>query len=197
MAGAETSSTTIAFALAELANNVEYQEKLREEIIANTSRENNEISYETLQEMTYLNQIVNETLRMYTNGLILIRQANEDYKIENSSHIIPKGADVWIPMIGIHFDEKYWKHPEKFDPERFTQEEIAKRPNHCYLPFGDGQRNCIGMRYALLIVKYGLALIIKNFKVTSNPKMKYPIKLNPKTPMMEPIGGYWINIEKV
>jgi cytochrome P450 len=60
---------------------------------------------------------------------------------------IPKGATVFIPIIGIHFDEKYWKNPKKFDPERFTQDEIAKRPSNAYIPFGDGPRNCIGMRY--------------------------------------------------
>jgi cytochrome P450 family 6 len=76
-----------------------------------------------------------------------MREATEDYKVPNSKHVIPKGATVWIPMIGVHFDEEFWTNPEKFDPERFTPEEIANRPNYTYLPFGDGPRNCIGMRY--------------------------------------------------
>ncbi|KAG5674905.1 hypothetical protein PVAND_004850 [Polypedilum vanderplanki] len=197
-ASADASSTTISFALAELAHHSEIQERLRTEILEKTKgKENDEISYETLQEMTYLGQVVNETLRMYTMGSILLRQANEDYKIPNSKHVIPKGADVFVPMIGLHFDDRYWKNPYKFDPERFTPEEIAKRPNHVYLPFGDGMRNCIGMRYALLTVKFALATILRNFKVTPNPKMKYPIKFNPKNPLMEPDGGFWLNIERI
>lgn len=83
---------------------------------------------------------------MYSNGAVLMRKSSEDYQVPNSKHIIPKDSDIWIPMVGIHFDEKYWKNPDKFDPERFTAEEIAKRPNYTYLPFGDGPRNCIGMR---------------------------------------------------
>jgi cytochrome P450 family 6 len=83
---------------------------------------------------------------MYTPGFGIFRQAANDYKIPNTSHTIPKGASVWIPTIGFHFDERYWNNPEKFDPTRFTQEEIAKRPANAYFPFGDGPRNCIGMR---------------------------------------------------
>jgi cytochrome P450 family 6 len=86
---------------------------------------------------------------MYTGGFMLIRKAAEDYPIPNSKVIIPKGASVSIPVIGIHFDEKYWPNPQKFDPNRFTHEEISKRPNNAYIPFGDGPRNCIGMRYEL------------------------------------------------
>jgi cytochrome P450 family 6 len=83
---------------------------------------------------------------MYTPGFANIRIASNDYKIANSKHTIPKGSMVWIPTLGFHYDERYWKNPKTFDPDRFTQEEIAKRPANVYFPFGDGPRNCIGMR---------------------------------------------------
>jgi cytochrome P450 family 6 len=83
---------------------------------------------------------------MYSPGFANIRKASSDYKVPNSSHVIPKDSMVWIPTVGFHYDEKYWKNPNLFDPERFTQEEIAKRPTNAYIPFGDGPRNCIGMR---------------------------------------------------
>ncbi|KAG5674906.1 hypothetical protein PVAND_004851 [Polypedilum vanderplanki] len=197
-AGADSSSTAIAFALAELAHNTEAQNKLRAEILEKTKgKENEDINYETLQEMTYLNQVVNETLRMYTINSLLLRQANEDYKIPNSNHVIPKKANIIIPMVGFHYDDRYWKNPEKFDPERFTPEEIAKRPNHVYLPFGDGMRNCIGMRYGLLIVKFAIATTLRNYKLKLNPKMKYPIKLDPKNPLLEPEGGFHLDLERI
>lgn len=69
-----------------------------------------------------------------------------DYKIPDSRHTIKKGTRLIIPNLSIHYDERYWKDPEVFDPQRFTAEEIAKRPNQCYMPFGEGPRNCIGMR---------------------------------------------------
>ena len=58
--------------------------------------------------------------------------------------IIPAHTSIIIPVYGIHLDQKYYDNPEEFRPERFTEEEKAKRPNYTYLPFGDGPRVCIG-----------------------------------------------------
>lgn len=51
-----------------------------------------------------------------------------------------------IPNIGFHYDDNFWKNPMEFNPDRFTAEESAKRPNLAFMPFGEGPRNCIGMR---------------------------------------------------
>lgn len=75
-----------------------------------------------------------------------MRTASDDYKIPNTKIVIKKGLQVMIPQISIHNDERYWKNPKQFDPDRFTAEEIAKRPNLAFSPFGEGPRNCIGMR---------------------------------------------------
>lgn len=83
---------------------------------------------------------------MYTPGFIQVREAGTDYKVPNTKHTIPKGSVVWIHAIGMHYDKEYYPNPLNFDPERFTNEEIEKRPNFTFLPFGEGQRNCIGMR---------------------------------------------------
>lgn len=83
---------------------------------------------------------------MYTPGFTLFRKASEDYKVANSNIIIRKDIKVWIPTLAFHYDEKFWPNPTKFDPTRFTQEEIAKRHNFAFFPFGEGPRNCIGMR---------------------------------------------------
>jgi cytochrome P450 family 6 len=79
---------------------------------------------------------------MYTPGFSITRQASEDYKVPNTNVTIEKGVMVFILTNGFHYDEMYWKNPTKFDPDRFTQEEIAKRPPQCYFPFGEGPRNC-------------------------------------------------------
>lgn len=60
---------------------------------------------------------------------------------------------VSIPIYGIHLDEQYYDNPEEFRPERFTEEEKAKRPNYTYLPFGDGPRVCIGMMLEIFLLQ--------------------------------------------
>lgn len=75
-----------------------------------------------------------------------MRKTLNDYKVENSKHTIPAGMQIMIPTLAIQMDDRYWDNPEEFRPERFTPEEVAKRPSCTYLPFGDGPRNCIGMR---------------------------------------------------
>lgn len=77
-----------------------------------------------------------ETLRKYPPALILMRKAIHDYKIPNSKHTIPAGTQVMIPSSAFHYDERYWDKPNEFRPERFSQEEIEKRPNFVYTPFG-------------------------------------------------------------
>lgn len=92
------------------------------------------------------NLIPSETLRKYPPAFTTVRQALNDYKIPDSKHVITAGTQIMIPNIGFHYDDRYWKNPQNFDPERFTAEEIAKRPNLAFMPFGEGPRNCIGMR---------------------------------------------------
>lgn len=57
---------------------------------------------------------------------------------------ITKGTPIVIPTNSIHMDAKYYPDPETFNPERFTEEENAKRPKYAYLPFGEGPKKCMG-----------------------------------------------------
>ncbi|XP_070493897.1 cytochrome P450 6a2-like [Chironomus tepperi] len=195
-AGSDTSSTTMSFALTELAFNQEVQDKLRAELDEKTKDTNGEISYELLHEMTYLNQVVNETLRMHPPAPFIIRKAKDDYKVPETDVTIKKNTTLWIPMQCFHYDDRFWSSPSKFDPERFTAEEVAKRPL-CYFPFGEGPRNCIGMRLGLMNVKVGVAKVIQNFKVTPDPKLKYPLQLDPASTSVEPIGKFPLKFERI
>lgn len=74
----------------------------------------------------------------------LFRVCNESYQLPESSLQLFRGDRVTIPVLPLHFDEKYYPNPEKFDPDRFTPENISARPPYTYLPFGDGPRMCLG-----------------------------------------------------
>jgi cytochrome P450 family 6 len=85
-----------------------------------------------------------ETLRIYPPGPFLIRECTKKYKIPGTNVTIEKGTSIIIPVIGLHRDQKYYPDPEKFDPDRFSEEMKNKKPQFTYLPFGEGPRICIG-----------------------------------------------------
>lgn len=85
-----------------------------------------------------------ETLRIYPAIPSLNRQCTKDYHIPDTDVVIEKGTKVLISILGLHHDPEYFPEPEKFDPDRFSDENKHNIRPFTYLPFGDGPRNCIG-----------------------------------------------------
>lgn len=83
-------------------------------------------------------------MRKYPPVPFLDRTCKNDYKIPGTDFTLPAGTHVSIAVAGIQHDPEYYPDPEKFDPDRFTEENKSKRPNYTYFPFGDGPRICIG-----------------------------------------------------
>lgn len=132
-----------------MAANKKAQEKLRSEI-AEKIAENGGINYDILVEMPYLDQVANETLRMYPPAAFLSRKCTEPTELIAAKEKvvqIEKDISVVIPVYSIHHDEEYYKNPEMFDPERFAPENggvKSYRDKGVFLPFGDGPRICLG-----------------------------------------------------
>jgi cytochrome P450 family 6 len=87
-------------------------------------------------------------MRMYPVVPFLDRMCDSDYTLPSASGsgtvILPKGTGVYIPVFALHHDPQYFPDPDKFDPERFTEENKKNLPNYTYLPFGEGPRICLG-----------------------------------------------------
>jgi cytochrome P450 family 6 len=197
VAGFETSSTLMTFALYELARHEDIQEKLRREINSVLEQHNGQMTYDSIQDMKYLSQVIDETLRMHPPATQTNRKCLEDYKIPGQDVIIEKGTTVIIPIMGIHYDEEYYPEPEKFDPERFTDENKRLRHNFAHIPFGEGPRNCIGMRFGLLQSKMGLVSLLKNYNFTVNKKTMEPLQYKPNHFVLAAQGDIWLNAEKI
>lgn len=144
LAGFETSSTTMSFALYELAKNPDLQQKLREEVNIVLEKHNDQITYDAIQEMKYMDQVIDETLRKYPPLPFVSRQCVKDYAVTDENVIIEKNTLVVVPVIGIHYDEDIYPNPYKFDPDRFSEKNKAARHKYAHLPFGEGPRQCIG-----------------------------------------------------
>lgn len=81
---------------------------------------------------------------MYPPLATLNRRCSKNYTLRDTDIEIVKGTRVLISTLGLHMDPDYFPDPEKFDPERFNDENKKSRHQFVYLPFGDGPRNCIG-----------------------------------------------------
>ncbi|TDG50557.1 hypothetical protein AWZ03_003146 [Drosophila navojoa] len=188
-AGFETSSTTMGFALYELAQNVEIQNRLREECKEVLTKHNGNLTYECIKDMQYLNQVISETLRLYTVLPVLNRECLEDFVVPGYPNYVIKKA--------MHRDEQLYPEPNRFNPDNFEPEKVKSRDSVEWLPFGDGPRNCIGMRFGEMQARIGLAMLIKHFKFSVCDKTTIPIKYNRKTFLVGSESGIYLKVERV
>ncbi|XP_055378932.1 cytochrome P450 6A1-like [Condylostylus longicornis] len=195
-AGFETASTTLGFCVYELAKNPEIQQKCREEIENVYRKHGEKWTYEGVMELHYMHRVVDETLRKYPPVPINLREVASDYLVTETNDVIEKGQRAIVPVYGIHHDEEYYPDPEKFDPDRFLPENIAKRPQFTYLPFGEGPRNCIGKRFGLMQTYIGLASILGKFKITTSDKTLPSISsFLPQAFILGPKEPVYLNVE--
>ncbi|CAG9865478.1 unnamed protein product [Phyllotreta striolata] len=192
-AGFDTSATTMAFALYELSRNPEIQAKVRQEIEDLTK---GELTYECLGELKYLQQCIDETLRLYPPVLNLDRVCAKEYQLNNTKSTIGRGVTVLIPIVSLHRDPVYYPDPEKFDPERFGPEQKKLRHPYLHLPFGQGPKNCIGSRFGLMQVKIGLVETLRRFKLRLSPKTK-PVEMFKYTFGFKPTSPIYLEVEQI
>ncbi|XP_069702399.1 probable cytochrome P450 6a14 [Periplaneta americana] len=194
LAGYVTSSTAMTFCLYELAVNQDIQGRLREEIDSVLEKNDGEITYDSIFEMKYLDKVVNETLRKYPPVHELIRECTKTTNISGTNAVMKKGMQALISIMGLHHDPKYYPDPEMFDPERFSEEEKSKRPHFSYLPFGEGPRICIDMRFGLMQTKIGLISLLSKYEVHPSQKTPIPLVFDSKAFFLAPEGGMWLKI---
>lgn len=134
----------MTFLAYELACNPEIQERLRDEINEVLDDFDYEICFDSMNEMKYLDMVFKETLRKWPVNHIQFRKSLTEYKIQNSELKIPKNTLIIIPTFGIHRDERFFENPEEFQPERFSIENVKKIDKFSFIPFGGGERECLG-----------------------------------------------------
>lgn len=168
-AGLETVSTALTFAAYEIMVNQDVQQKLYDEISDTNERLGDKrISYDELQKMKYLDQVVCEVLRKWPPALQTERICVKDYQYDDGDKkfIIEKGKTVFIPTYGLHHDERHYPEPETFNPDRFSDENRSNINSSAYLPFGVGPRNCIGKRARRFIELDEILHFCKYFRLT-------------------------------
>ncbi|KAK7580778.1 hypothetical protein V9T40_001407, partial [Parthenolecanium corni] len=194
LAGFETSSTTLSFCLHELAVNMEIQKDLRREVEGVAQKYGLPLTYDGLKDLVLLEQCLLETLRKYPPVQALARVCTKPYTIPGTSVQLDVGTALLIPVYAIQHDEKYYPNPEQFDPYRFNKENINQRQSGTYMPFGDGPRICLGMRFAMLEMKLALATFLYHYEVQPSVKTKTILQLDPAAFILAPKNGIWLKI---
>ncbi|CAD7012841.1 unnamed protein product [Ceratitis capitata] len=195
VAGFDTSSTTMSLCLYELALNETIQQKARAEIERVLVAYNNQLTYEALNEMQYLEQTVDETLRKYPVVPYLVRKAKEDYVVPKTNEVIEKGCLVVLPAHAIQHDAVLYPEPDKFNPDRFTPELSRKRHAAAYMPFGIGPRACIGLRFGKMQAKIGLVNLLRHFRFSKSPRTQVPLQFTERIFQITPASGIHLRAE--
>ncbi|WCJ33072.1 cytochrome P450 family 71 subfamily B polypeptide 2 [Euphorbia peplus] len=162
VAGTDTSSTTLEWAMSELMKNPRAMEKAQEEVRRVFGTQGN-VDESRLDELDYLKLVIKETLRLHPPlPLVLPRECREKCSIYG--YEIPLKSKVIVNAWAIGRDPKYWNEAEKFNPERFIDSSIDYRgTNFEYIPFGSGRRMCPGLTYGLVNVEFPLAQLLFHF----------------------------------
>ncbi|XP_022082457.1 uncharacterized protein LOC110974856 [Acanthaster planci] len=174
LAGYETTNSLLTFTAYLLATNQDVQEKLHAEI-DNLAPTRDNLGYDVIAKMEYLDMVISESLRMYPPVIFLDRLCNDTVNCDG--FVIEKGVAVFVPVWSLHRDEEYWKNPTKFDPERFSLENKASIKPFTYMPFGLGPRICFGMRFALMEGKMALVRIMQQYRFDVSSETEIPIPL--------------------
>lgn len=153
-AGTDTTGNALIYICYNLAMYPDCQNKLFEEINEALVKTDGEITYELLNSLSYLSDVISESQRLYGIGLI-DRVAKADYFCDNAR--IFKGDTVQFLLDVMHHDESAFPEAFKFDPER-------ERSTQKFSPFGNGPRICIAQRFALLEMKFLIVKLISKYR---------------------------------
>ncbi|XP_010789093.1 cytochrome P450, family 3, subfamily A, polypeptide 65 isoform X2 [Notothenia coriiceps] len=174
-AGYETSSSSLSFLAYNLAINPHIMKRLQEEVDS-TFPNKGPVEYQALMEMAYLDGVINESLRLYPIAPRLERVAKAT--VEINGLVIPKNMVVNVPTWTLHRDPDLWPEPEEFKPERFSKENKGNIDPYTYMPFGAGPRNCIGMRFALVMMKLALVEILQRYSFSVCKETEIPLEMD-------------------
>lgn len=167
MAGTETTAATLTWAFHELSENPAVEQQLRSElqrVLGDRS-----VTYDDLAALPYTRAVISEVLRKYSL-LMLFRRAESSVIIGQTA--LSPGADVMFSQIDLHRDETIFRDPDRFDPDRWLADRENLPAREAFIPFGDGNRRCLGEGYAQAKAAIALATILSRWRLVPVPGHK-------------------------
>lgn len=167
VAGHETTSGALSFALYYLSQHPEIADKVRAEV-AEVWGEDRGPDFEMIAKLRYVRRVFDEALRLQPTVPGYYRAARADTVLAGA-HPMRTGDWVLALTMGLHRDPRWGDDPDAFDPDRFTPERVKARPPGLYKPFGTGPRSCIGRQFALHEAVLLLALLLRRYELIADP----------------------------
>jgi len=188
LAGHETTSNALSWTWYLLAQNLEAEARLHDEL--DRVLGGRMPTAADLAALKWTRMVVEEAMRLYPPAHAIARMAIGEDRIGGVR--IPPRASISISIYVTHRNPNLWPDPERFDPERFAPAAVAQRHRFAYLPFGGGPRICIGNGFAIAEAQVILAAIAQRYRVRLAPGHTVEpiglVTLRPKT-------GIWVTLE--
>lgn len=176
-AGHETTANLLSWTLYLLVRHPDVLAKLRQEL--DTLLQGKIPTTEDLQQLVYTKAVLNESMRFRPPVGILMRKIIKDTEIDG--YALKQGRLAMFSIYNIHHHPDFWPQPERFDPERFLSDENRR---FSFMPFGTGERICIGNHFALLESQLLLSMIVQHFDLqllnTDEAEVEMAVTLKPK-----------------
>ncbi|KAA6428951.1 MAG: cytochrome P450 [Trebouxia sp. A1-2] len=195
LAGYETTSMALTYALYELSRSPVMQQRLVDEV--DQFGRGKEPAFADMAQFPFADAVLKEGMRLHppvTPLIGLTREATEDVVL--GTHQIPAGTRIWINVLSLHLDDKYFPNAKEFMPDRFLEPD--SKPSHhpyAYIPFGAGPRKCIGYKFATMEGVLALVRLYQRFTFTLNDQKHggKPLEHESLITLM-PKGGVWLNV---
>jgi len=158
LAGHETTSSSLSWAMGMLASHPEVQEKARKEVFEKTP---NGLDYESSKNLEYIDWIIHETMRLHPPVPAIGRMPKKEVILGDWK--IPENTFIQLNLASMLHDPRIWGDPEVFRPERWSPKNLTKEQRTVWIPFSFGPRICIGMNFSLLEQKIFLSTLLREF----------------------------------
>ncbi len=162
LAGHDTTSTTLTYALWSLGHHRDIQDRVRAEIAALGERA---LTPDDVPVLDMTVRVLHEALRLCPPAAGTMRAPTRDIVVDG--HLVEAETMALVSFYALHRDPALWEEPERFDPDRFLPERSKGRSRWQYLPFGGGPRSCVGDHFAMLEATLALATVVRAAEIES------------------------------
>ncbi|MGB6053367.1 MAG: cytochrome P450, partial [Rhodococcus sp. (in: high G+C Gram-positive bacteria)] len=179
IAGHETTSGALSFALYYLAHNPDIMAAARAEVDEVWGSESP--TFQQVPKLRLVRRVLDEALRLWPTAPAFAREAREDTVI-GGNYEMKKGDWALVLIPGLHRDPVWGEDTDRFDPDRFLSANVRARPGHVYKPWGTGERACIGRQFAIHEAVLVLGTILQRFEFRADPA--YQLKIEERLTLM-------------